>query len=55
MNADPKVMPVFPESLFPCRIEGILLRSIRHRPTWVGTWVVEVDGVFAGFTGLFSP
>jgi RimJ/RimL family protein N-acetyltransferase len=56
MNADPEVMRSFPALL--SRAESAasmerLRRAIDERG-W-GLWAVEVDGVFAGFTGLNVP
>jgi RimJ/RimL family protein N-acetyltransferase len=56
MNADPQVMQYFPALL--TRAESAasferLRRAIDERG-W-GLWAVEVDGVFAGFTGLNIP
>jgi RimJ/RimL family protein N-acetyltransferase len=56
MNADPKVMELFPQKL---TMEQSLasftkLRSGIAERGW-GLWVVEVGGDFAGFTGLAEP
>ena len=56
MNADPEVMRFFPSPM--TRVESAasferMQRSIDERG-W-GQWVVEVDGRFAGFTGLSIP
>src|SRR5712671_4916140 len=56
MNADPEVMRFFPRLL--AREESATSmerarRAIDERG-W-GLWAVEVDGVFAGFTGLNAP
>lgn len=56
MNADPEVMRFFPS--LPNREESRASLN-RHRALidqrgW-GLWVVDVDGVFAGFTGLAVP
>jgi len=56
MNADPEVMRYFPALLTPAESAASferLRRGIGERG-W-GLWAVEVDGVFAGFTGLNSP
>lgn len=56
MNADAEVMAFFPQPLTPAE-SALLLRSIRERLAergW-GLWAVEVDGAFAGFTGLAQP
>jgi RimJ/RimL family protein N-acetyltransferase len=56
MNADAAVMEFFPKPL--SRAESAeVMTSIRARIAergW-GMWVVEVDGAFAGFTGLAQP
>ena len=56
MNADPEVMRFFPKPL--TREESAL--SMARQRAWIeergwGWWAVEVDGVFAGFTGLSEP
>lgn len=56
MNTDPEVMEFFPKRLSPAE-SAEFLRSIRARIAergW-GLWAVEVDGAFAGFTGLAQP
>jgi len=56
MNADPDVMRHFPALLTPAESTASydrLRREIDQRG-W-GFWAVEVDGVFAGFTGLGLP
>jgi RimJ/RimL family protein N-acetyltransferase len=56
MNADAKVMEYFPKSLSVAESKESLLRlraGIDQRG-W-GLWAVEVDGSFAGFTGLAEP
>lgn len=56
MNADPEVMRYFPALLTRAQSESdmnVLRRQIDERG-W-GLWVVEVDGAFAGFTGLAIP
>lgn len=56
MNADPDVMHHFPALL--TRAESVAsfarLRSVIDQRGW-GLWAVEVDGVFAGLTGLNIP
>jgi RimJ/RimL family protein N-acetyltransferase len=56
MNADPAVMRYFPKTL--TRVESAAsmerLRRAIHERGW-GVWAVEIDGVFAGFTGLNIP
>ena len=56
MNADPEVMRHFPTLL--TRAESAAsfarLRSVIDQRGW-GLWAVEVDGDFAGFTGLNVP
>jgi RimJ/RimL family protein N-acetyltransferase len=56
MNADPEVMHYFPK---PLTREESALSMARQRARieergW-GWWAVEVDGVFAGCTGLAEP
>lgn len=56
MNADPEVMRHFPAPTTRAQSESdlnVLRRQIDERG-W-GWWAVEVDGVFAGFTGLNIP
>ena len=56
MNADLQVMQFFPKRLTIAESRESLLRlraGIEERG-W-GLWAVEVDGVFAGFTGLAEP
>jgi len=56
MNADAEVMEFFPKLLSPAE-SAEFLESIRARFAergW-GLWAVEVDGAFAGFTGLSQP
>jgi RimJ/RimL family protein N-acetyltransferase len=56
MNADPEVMRHFPALLSHEESKTSLekqRRAINERG-W-GLWVVDVDGVFAGFTGLNPP
>jgi RimJ/RimL family protein N-acetyltransferase len=56
MNADAEVMQFFPKHLTTEESKGALLRfrtGIDQRG-W-GLWAVEVEGVFAGFTGLSQP
>jgi RimJ/RimL family protein N-acetyltransferase len=56
MNADAKVMEYFPKTLSVAESKESLLRlraGIDQRG-W-GLWAVEVDGAFAGFTGLAQP
>ena len=56
MNADREVMRYFPTLLSPAQSAASLERlrcGIAERG-W-GLWAVEVDGVFAGFTGLNVP
>lgn len=56
MNADPVVMEFFPRPLTVDETRDSYLRLRRgiEERGW-GLWVVEVDGVFAGFTGLAEP
>jgi len=56
MNADPEVMRFFPA---PLSFDETRLSLTRHRATiekrgW-GLWAVDVNGFFAGFTGLAEP
>jgi len=56
MNADEEVMRFFPKLLTKEESQGFFTRAragIDDRG-W-GFWAVEVDGVFAGFTGLAEP
>ena len=56
MNADAEVMAFFPKPLSQAE-SAEFLRSMRAciaERGW-GLWAVEVDGVFAGFTGLNEP
>ena len=56
MNADPEVMRYFPRPLTPAESGEFMarLRADVDRQGW-GLWVVEVEGAFAGFTGLSVP
>jgi RimJ/RimL family protein N-acetyltransferase len=56
MNADPEVMRYFPSLLSREQSEASLARqrSFIEQRGW-GLWVLEVDGSFAGFTGLAIP
>jgi len=56
MNADPDVMKFFPATLTAEESSVALerARSDIDRRGW-GLWAVEVDGAFAGFTGLAEP
>jgi RimJ/RimL family protein N-acetyltransferase len=56
MNADPEVMRYFPAPLSQEESAASferLRRGIKERG--LGLWAVDVDGVFAGFTGLNVP
>jgi RimJ/RimL family protein N-acetyltransferase len=56
MNADPEVMHHFPALLTKAETAASLERfrqGIAER-RW-GLWAVDVDGIFAGFTGLSIP
>lgn len=56
MNADPEVMRFFPAPLTKAESTASferLRRAIAERG-W-GLWAVEIDGVFAGFTGMNTP
>jgi RimJ/RimL family protein N-acetyltransferase len=56
MNADPEVMRYFPAPLTREETAASLerLRRAIDERGW-GLWAVEVNGMFAGFTGLNSP
>ena len=56
MNADPEVMRYFPSPLSREQSEASLARqrSLIQQRGW-GLWALEVDGDFAGFTGLAIP
>ncbi len=56
MNADPMVMQYFPRPLTLAESEQSLgrLRAAIDQRGW-GLWAVEVNGAFAGFTGLAEP
>jgi RimJ/RimL family protein N-acetyltransferase len=56
MNADPEVMTYFPKLLTKAEsAESIArLRAGIAERGW-GLWAVEVNGIFAGFTGLAQP
>ncbi len=56
MNADPEVMRYFPKTLTAeeSRESYLRQRGLIEERGW-GLWVVDVDGVFAGFTGLAVP
>ncbi len=56
MNADPEVMRFFPAPLTAEESAASMerIRSAIARRGW-GFWAVEVDGAFAGFTGLNAP
>ena len=56
MNADPEVMRYFPALLTSAETAASLERLRRgiEERGW-GLWAVEVDGLFAGFTGLNHP
>jgi RimJ/RimL family protein N-acetyltransferase len=56
MNADREVMEFFPNSLTRAQSEESLarLRATIDRQGW-GVWAVDLDGAFAGFTGLARP
>ncbi len=56
MNRDPEVMRYFPEPLTREQSEASLnrQRALIAERGW-GYWVVDVDGAFAGFTGLAVP
>lgn len=56
MNRDPEVMRFFPSVLDRAHSQASLERQRRFiaERGW-GLWAVEVDGAFAGFTGLAVP
>ena len=56
MNSDPEVMRYFPRPFSREESAASLerLRDLIEQRGW-GLWVVEVDGRFAGFTGLAEP
>lgn len=56
MNFDPEVMRHFPALLTPAESAAIFagLRRTLDKRGW-GLWAVEIDGTFAGFTGLNIP
>lgn len=56
MNADPEVMRHFPAALTRQEASDSLtrMRSGIEEKGW-GVWAVDVDGEFAGMTGLLSP
>jgi RimJ/RimL family protein N-acetyltransferase len=56
MNADPEVMRYFPAPLNREQSEASLnrQRAFISERGW-GLWAVDVDGTFAGFTGLAIP
>ncbi len=56
MNSDPEVMRFFPAVLTTAESAASLERLRRRlvERAW-GVWAVEVDGIFAGMTGLNEP
>ena len=56
LNADPEVVEYFPAALTREASDGLAARARAHLEEhgW-GLWAVEVDGRFAGFTGLARP
>ncbi|MBU6438006.1 MAG: GNAT family N-acetyltransferase [Betaproteobacteria bacterium] len=56
MNADARVMRYFPATLSDAQSDALYERARTHVAThgW-GIWALEVDGKFAGFTGLARP
>ena len=56
LNADREVMRYFPSPLTREQSDFFVLRQreLIERQGW-GLWVVDVDGAFAGFTGLAVP
>ena len=56
MNADPTVMEFFPQ-MFTREQSGIVFERLKKHMEdrgW-GLWVVDIQGQFAGFTGLAEP
>jgi RimJ/RimL family protein N-acetyltransferase len=56
MNADPEVMRYYPSPLKREQTEASFARqrALIDQRGW-GLWVLDVDGAFAGFTGLAVP
>ncbi|MCC2321130.1 GNAT family N-acetyltransferase [Cellulomonas xiejunii] len=56
MNADPEVMKYFPSLLTRAESDALATQARTHveEHGW-GLWALEVDGRFAGFTGLARP
>jgi RimJ/RimL family protein N-acetyltransferase len=56
MNADPDVMRFFTKSLTRAESAAMLerLRGVIELKGW-GLWAVDVDGLLAGFAGLWEP
>ena len=53
MNADPRVMEFFPDTLTTEQTTQMIERIEQHFDTeGFGLWAVEIGGRFAGFTGL---
>lgn len=53
MNADPEVMEYFPATLSPVESDAMVERIGQlFDAAGFGLWALEVDGRFAGFTGL---
>ena len=53
LNADPVVMAHFPATLTRAESDALVGRvRAHHGEHGYGLWVVDVDGAFAGFTGL---
>jgi RimJ/RimL family protein N-acetyltransferase len=56
MNADPEVMQYFPATLTRPASDAFVARArARLEENGWGLWALEVDGRFAGFTGLARP
>ena len=56
MCADPNVMRYFPSVMSREECEVFVEREIQfHSEKGFGLWAVEIDGMFAGYTGLWVP
>jgi RimJ/RimL family protein N-acetyltransferase len=56
LNADPEVMEYFPSTLTRAASDALAARAqARLQENGWGLWALEVDGRFAGFTGLARP
>ena len=53
MNSDPEVMRYFPQPLTPDESDAVVARIEQgFERNGFGLWAVEIEGLFAGFTGL---